>query len=180
MARPLKLLIAEDNPVDAELLVRALRKSGFEPDWQRVDCEPDFAAGLQPGIELVLSDFEMPQFNGLQALHLVRQRMPEVPLILVSGTIGEETAVEAMRLGAADYLLKDRLGRLGPAVEHALEKAGLERKSRQAEQKLREQLAELLRWQEVMIEREERVHVLKQEINTLLAAQGQPPRYPGI
>lgn len=180
MPRTLKLLIAEDNPADAELLVRALRKSGFDPDWQRVDSEADFAAALQPGIDLVLSDFEMPQFNGLQALHLVRQIMPEIPLILVSGTIGEETAVEAMRLGAADYLLKDRLGRLGPAVDHALEQSRLERNSRQTEQKLREQLAELLRWQEVMIEREERVHALKQEINSLLSAQGQPPRYPGI
>jgi DNA-binding NtrC family response regulator len=180
MPPSLKLLIAEDNPQDAELLVRALRKAGFEPDWKRVENAADFVAALTIHVELVLSDFEMPQFNGFQALQLVRERRPDVPLIIVSGTIGEETAVEAMRLGAADYLLKDRLGRLGSAVKHALEEARLHRENQRTEQKLREQLAELLRWQEVMIEREERVFVLKAEVNELLAAQNLPPRYPGI
>jgi DNA-binding NtrC family response regulator len=180
MAQPLQLLIAEDNTNDAELLLRELRRAGFDPTWKRVDTEAEFVAALHINIELVLSDFDMPQFTGLRALQIIQQRRPEVPLIIVSGTIGEETAVEAMRLGAMDYLLKDRLVRLGPAVKQALEQGRLRRENRQTEQKLREQLAELLRWQEVMIDREERVHVLKAEVNDQLIRQNLPPRYPGI
>lgn len=138
MAQSLKLLIAEDNPSDAELVIRALRRSGFAPEWQRVDTETDFIASLNDGIELVLSDFDMPQFTGFEALRLVQERKPDIPLIIVSGTIGEEVAVEAMRRGAADYLLKDRLSRLGPAVKQTLAKSRLQRERQQALEALRE------------------------------------------
>src|SRR5882672_5086104 len=121
MPQPIKLLIAEDNPNDAELLLQALREAGYEPVWKRVDQEADFVAALREGPDLVLSDYSMPQFSGIRALELVKALHPEIPFILVSGTIGEETAVESMRRGATDYLLKDRLGRLGPAVSRALE-----------------------------------------------------------
>jgi two-component system cell cycle sensor histidine kinase/response regulator CckA len=138
MAQSLRLLIAEDSPADAELVIRALRRSGFAPEWTRVDNEADFLAGLNDEVELVLSDFDMPQFTGFVALQLVQQRMPDVPLIIVSGTIGEEVAVEAMRRGAADYLLKDRLSRLGPAVKQTLAKGRLQRERRQAVEALRQ------------------------------------------
>ena len=125
MPRPLQILIAEDNPADAELVLRALRQSGFAPTWKRVENEADYLAHLHPGLDLILSDFEMPAFCGLRALELLHASALDVPFIIVSGTIGEETAVEAMRLGASDYLIKDRLGRLGPAVERALEQGRL-------------------------------------------------------
>ena len=130
---PIRLLIAEDNPSDAELLVRELRRCDFEVSWERVDTEPAFKAGLQAGIDLVLSDYEMPGFGGLRALEIVQKSGLEVPFIIVSGTIGEETAVAAMKFGAADYLLKDRLSRLGGAVAQALAGARLRRERRAME-----------------------------------------------
>ncbi len=177
MPQPLKILIVEDNPADAELLVRALRRSDFDPDWKRVDTEADFLSSLRPDLDIVVSDYEMPQFTGLWALQLVKLHCPEIPFIIVSGTIGEETAVAAMRNGAMDYLMKDRLARLGEAVNQALEKGRLRRQNREGEQKMREQLAELLRWQEIMLGREDRVQALKAEVNDLLAQLKQPPRY---
>ena len=122
MSKLLQILIVEDNPADAGLLVRELRRSGFSFEWQRVDTEAEFLAKLNSGIHLILSDFEMPEFNGLRALELLkRQTLLEIPFIIVSGTIGEEVAVQAMKMGAADYLLKDRITRLGPSVRRALQ-----------------------------------------------------------
>src|SRR5476651_1582869 len=107
MEKPLKVLIVEDNPDDAELVLLELRSAGFEPDWLRVDTEAAFLEHLNGGLDLVLSDFQMPQFNGLRALELLQQSGFEVPFILLSGTIGEDIAVTAMKHGATDYLLKD-------------------------------------------------------------------------
>jgi len=144
MAVTLRVLIAEDSPADAELIVAQLRRSGFAPQWTRVETEPDFLRELASQPDLVLSDYVMPQFSGLRAAQLTRESGRNIPFILVSGTIGEEAAVEAMRHGAADYLLKDRIVRLGPAVERALEEKRL-----QAE---RRQTAEQLRWQATLLE----------------------------
>jgi signal transduction histidine kinase len=138
MPQPLKVLIAEDNPSDAELVVRELRRAGFEPEWQRVDTEAAFLERLNDGLDLVLSDYDMPQFGGLRALELLKQSGLEVPFIIVSGTIGEETAVAAMKHGAADYLLKDRLARLGPAVSQALESNRLHAERCNLEEQLRQ------------------------------------------
>src|SRR5207253_9602586 len=121
MAQPLRVLLVEDNAGDAELLLRELRRAGFAPDAIRVDTEPDYLANLHSDLELIFSDFSIPQFSGLRALELLKERKLEIPFILVSATIGEETAVAAIREGAADYLLKDRLARLGQAVERTLE-----------------------------------------------------------
>jgi PAS domain S-box-containing protein len=126
--------LVEDNPLDAELVLRELRRAGYEPDWRRVDTEADFLASLRPDLDLILSDYEMPQFNGLRAQVLLNQSGLEVPFIIVSGTIGEETAVQAMKEGAADYLLKDRLTRLGQAVGHALDKNRLRQERQRAEE----------------------------------------------
>ena len=121
MSERIEILIVEDNPADAELLVRELRRSGVSFDWRRVDTEVEYLASLNSNLHLILSDFEMPGFSGLRALELLRQRPTlDIPFIMVSGTIGEETAVAAMREGAADYLLKDRITRLVPAVRRAL------------------------------------------------------------
>jgi PAS domain S-box-containing protein len=143
MPRPLKVLIVEDNPADAELALIELRRAGFEPDWQRVDTEAGYLERLDGGLDLVLSDFQMPKFNGLRALELIKKRGLDVPFILVSGTIGEETAAAAMKNGAADYLMKDRLARLGASVTHAMAESWLRRERRQADEEAQRQLAEL-------------------------------------
>jgi PAS domain S-box-containing protein len=306
MSQPLKILMAEDNPLDAELLLRELRRAGFEPESTRVDTEAAFIRHLQDDLDLVISDYEMPHFDGLRALELLKASGRQIPFIIISGTIGEDTAVLAMKLGAADYLLKDRLARLEQAVRHALAEtrlrlereevlttlresegklrhifdgisafvglfstdglvlelnqaalltAGLRREEiigrpfvdgpwwaeaqgmreridhaiartaqgmpvdeelvaavvggkqilieasfrplrdaaggvtaivasgiditerKRAKTKIQEQLNELLRWQDVMLNREDRVQTLKQEINELLAQQKMPARY---
>ncbi len=138
MGAPLRVLILEDREADAELLALELARAGFSPEWTRVDSQERFLAELEKGYDVILADYRLPQFDGLQALEAMRQRGLDVPFILVSGTIGEELAVEAMKRGAADYLLKDRLARLGAAVSRALEEKQLREARRQAEAALRE------------------------------------------
>ena len=135
---PLRVLILEDRPEDAELLVRELRRARFEPDWKQVATEQDFLVHLDPAPDIILSDYFIPGFGGLQALRLLRARELDIPFILVSGTVGEDVAVAAVHEGAADYLLSDRLGRLGPAITRALGEKRLRAEKRQAEQELRE------------------------------------------
>ncbi len=137
MAQPLKVLLVEDDLNDAELIVRELRRAGFEPDWSRVDSEQAFLDSLAKGLDVILSDYEMPRFNGMRALDLLNRAGLEVPFIIVSGTIGEETAVEAMRRGAADYLLKDRLGRLGQSIGRAVEDSRLRRQGQRFAEELK-------------------------------------------
>ncbi|MBI5841868.1 MAG: PAS domain S-box protein [Chloroflexi bacterium] len=137
MSIPLRVLMLEDKLSDAELSVIELRKSGFEPDWQRVETEADYVNHLDPSLDLILADYSLPQFDGLRALQLLQQRGLDIPFILISGTIGEDIAVKAMKQGATDYLLKDRLTRLGPAVKSALEQKRLRDERKQAEEALR-------------------------------------------
>jgi PAS domain S-box-containing protein len=137
MPQALKVLIVEDDSADAELVVRELRRAGFDPDWQRVDTEAEYLERLQCDLDLVLSDYVMPQFSGLRALELLKQSRLDIPFIIVSGTIGEDTAVAAMKHGAGDYLLKDRLGRLGAAVTHAMAECRLRQEKRQTDEALR-------------------------------------------
>ena len=134
MSQPLQALLLEDRETDAELVKRELRRAGFAGEWPRVQTEADFLARLNEGPEIILADYDMPQFSALRALELLRERGSNIPLIIVSGTIGEETAVAAMREGAVDYLLKDRLARLGVSVRTALHiKAERDEKHRIAE-----------------------------------------------
>ena len=132
----LRVLLVEDSPDDAELIVRTLQRSGFQPDWVRVDTEAAFLAALTPAPDLILCDYSMPQFDSMRALALTRERDPDVPFLIVSGTIGDDLGVRAMQAGADDYLLKDRLSRLGGAVTRALESARLRREKRLAEDSL--------------------------------------------
>ncbi len=142
MARALRVLIAEDNPSDAELVLRELRRAGFEPDWHRVETEAAYLERLPTKPDIILSDFQMPQFSGPRALELLTQTGANIPFIIISGTIGEDIAVDMMKRGAADYLMKDRLTRLGPAVQQALDQARLEKERRQTEDSLRQSEAE--------------------------------------
>jgi two-component system cell cycle sensor histidine kinase/response regulator CckA len=126
MKKPLRILLLEDNPDDAALVVRELHQSGLDFDWVRVETESAFSAALTPPLpDLILSDYSLPQFNGLRAVQLLRELGLDIPFILISGTVGEDIAVEAMKHGATDYLLKDRTVRLGNAVRRALEEKEL-------------------------------------------------------
>lgn len=133
MIQPLKVLILEDSTDDAELMVRHLRQSGFAPDWHRVDSEPAYLAHLNPALDLILADHSMPLFDSARALQRLQERGLDIPFIIVSGIIGEDAAVSALKRGAADYLLKDRLARLGEAVKHALEQKQLRDEKQRAE-----------------------------------------------
>jgi two-component sensor histidine kinase/FixJ family two-component response regulator len=132
----LRALILEDRPEDAELMAHELRRSGYDPQWQRVETEPDFLAHLTPLPDVILADYSMPELDACRALQLLQERGLTIPFIVVSGTIGEDVAVSLMRQGGADYLLKDRLGRLGPAVKHALLENELRQEKALAEEEL--------------------------------------------
>src|SRR3989441_2981969 len=115
---PVQLLFVEDSEMDTELSVRALEQGGFDVSWKRVQAEGDLKRALQSSRpQAVHSDFSMPGFDGIQALRVVREMSPGVPFIFVSGTIGEERAIEAIRFGATDYVLKNNLQRLGTRSE---------------------------------------------------------------
>ena len=136
----LRLLMIEDNPDDEALILRAIRKGGFNVEHVRVDNGEDLLTVLKrKDWDIVLSDYQMPEFNGLAALKIVKQRNKDLPFIVVSGTIGEEVAVEAMRSGAQDYLMKDNLTRLVPAIRRELADADERRALREAQQTLRHQ-----------------------------------------
>jgi PAS domain S-box-containing protein len=137
MTTPINVLIVEDNPLEAGLMIIELKRAGFEPKWHRVDSEGEYLERLNGDLDLVLSDFRMPRFSGFRALELLRERGFDVPFILVSGAIGEDTAVAAMKMGAADYLLKDRLARLGSAVTQALTQCRLRAENGRTEIALR-------------------------------------------
>ena len=121
MAAALQLVIVEDSEADAELVSRHLAKAGVRAEIRRVQTEQDFVTALKTRRpDLIISDFSLPQFDGLRALELAAVHAPEIPFIYVSGTIGEERAIDALRRGATDYVLKTNLSRLSSAVERAL------------------------------------------------------------
>jgi putative nucleotidyltransferase with HDIG domain len=139
MPKPLRVLIIEDSADDAELLVRELRRGGYEPVFERVETAADMAAALSSNTwDLIVSDHSVWQFDALAALNLLKASGTNVPFIIVSGTIGEERAVETMKAGASDYLVKGKLARLIPVVERELVDAQERRARRAAEQTIRE------------------------------------------
>jgi diguanylate cyclase (GGDEF)-like protein/PAS domain S-box-containing protein len=130
LVEKLRILLLEDRDFDADLVKIELRRSGFDAEVTRVITEAEFRAALHPGYDLILSDYALPQFSGMRALAILRESGLDLPFILVSGTIGEEAAVEAMQMGASDYLIKDRLGRLGNSIRHTLEKRRLQEENK--------------------------------------------------
>jgi diguanylate cyclase (GGDEF)-like protein/PAS domain S-box-containing protein len=121
--RRVRILLVEDRESDAELVLHELRRAGLDPDWERVEDEPSFRAHLNPGIELILADFNLPQFDAMKALAIVKQSGLDIPVIIVSGSIGDKAAVNSMKAGAQDYILKDNLSRLAAAATRELEAA---------------------------------------------------------
>jgi serine phosphatase RsbU (regulator of sigma subunit) len=137
MGKPIHILIVEDSENAALLLVRALQRGGYDPTYRRVDTPAAMKEALEhEAWDLITADHSMPHFSSTAALQMVREMELDVPFIIVSGTIGEEAAVVAMKAGAHDYLLKDNLNRLVPAVDRELRDAIQRRTQRQAEQDL--------------------------------------------
>jgi PAS domain S-box-containing protein len=139
MEQALRILILEDLPSDAELMVYELRQAGISHSYRRVYDREHFVAALKEFCpEVILSDFNLPGFDGLEALGLAQDTCPDTPFIFVSGAMGEEVAIDAVKRGATDYVLKDRITRLGTAVERALREAADRRERRQVAAALRE------------------------------------------
>jgi len=133
----LRVLVLEDRPVDAELILYEMKRAGYLCASQRVDTQEEYLNAIAANPDIILADYSLPQFTAMQALKLLQERGYDIPFIVVTGTISEEAAVETMKQGAADYLLKDRLGRLGQAVERALQQRALRDQKRQADEALR-------------------------------------------
>jgi PAS domain S-box-containing protein len=133
----LNVLIVEDSREDAEILAYEMKRAGFELRHHCVDSEKDYVAAIEAGVDVVLADYTLPGFSAMRALELMQARSIDVPFIVVTGSVGEEAAVACMRAGASDYLLKDRLTRLGPAVTRALSEHSARAARHKAEAELR-------------------------------------------
>src|ERR1051325_5238519 len=139
MKTPLRVLHLEDNPHDAELIRTILQREGFQCELVVVQTKNEFATMLAgERFDLILSDFGLTDYDGLSALALAQSTHPDVPFILISGTLGEEQAVESLKTGATDYVLKNRLSRLAPAVRRALLDSRKRAELRQAEEAMRQ------------------------------------------
>jgi PAS domain S-box-containing protein len=159
MATPLRVLILEDNPSDAELMLHALRTAGFDPIFDVVETEPDFRDCLKKNPEIILADFTLPEFSAVGVMQILRERGLDIPCIIVSGSIGEERAVQIMQQGAADYLMKDTLVRLGQAVKQSIEKKLLRDGIRWADQQrsaVEQNLHETLALQQAILDNADR------------------------
>jgi DNA-binding NarL/FixJ family response regulator len=145
MAETLRILHLEDDPQDTELAYELLRSEGLSPQIDRISTMPAFRRALeQKGLySLILSDYSMPGIDPIEAMRLARQLRPEVPFVFLSGTMGEETAIESLKMGANDYVLKQGIGRLVPAVRRALAEAEEQTRRRRAEDEIRRLNAEL-------------------------------------
>ncbi len=134
MSKPLHVLMIEDSEDDALLMLRELKKGGYEPLYKRVETAETMSAALKEKTwDVILCDYQMPQFNGLAAIALLKETGIDIPIIIVSGAIGEETAADCMRFGAHDYVMKGNLSRLVPATERELKDILVRRARKQAE-----------------------------------------------
>ncbi len=140
----LRILLLEDSPLDAELVLTRLTEDGVASEAVRVETRADYLAELERDrFDLILADYSLPSFDGGSALAIARERCPEVPFIFVSGALGEELAIETLKDGATDYVLKDRLERLVPSIQRALREAEERAERRRLEHELRRRAEEL-------------------------------------
>lgn len=165
MSKPLRLLIVEDSEDDALLLVRELRRAAYDVGFERVDTPEAMTSALAGRTwDLVIADYSMPHFNGIEAMELLQKSELDIPFIFVSGAVGENTAVAAMKSGAHDYVMKGNLRRLVPAIERELREAEVRRERKRAEEELRrsrEQLRALTAYLQSVRE-EERVKIARE------------------
>ena len=144
MKPEIRILMLEDSAVDAGVVSHALSRGGLDFSLERVDTKASFLRELgQRPPDLILSDFSLPGFDGYAALAVANQKCPGVPFIFVTGTLGEEVAIETLKKGATDYILKHRLGRLVPSVQRALREAETQSERRRAEEQLRQSHTQL-------------------------------------
>jgi PAS domain S-box-containing protein len=148
MGKPIRILHIEDSPDDAELVIHSLAKAGWESEFERVKTADGMRRALErKSWDILLSDYSLPEFNGLSALAILKESGLDIPFIIVSGAIGEETALEAIKAGANNYVMKNRLQRLPLVVERELHDAAARREAREAHELLKEnrkQLAQAL------------------------------------
>jgi two-component system cell cycle sensor histidine kinase/response regulator CckA len=138
MATPLRALVIEDSENDCMLLLSILQRGGYTVEHKRVDTAASLTSTLDDPWDIIISDFSMPGFRGTDALAIVRERGLEVPFIFLSGTIGEEMAVSAMKAGAQDYVIKGNVARLLPAIERELRESQARHEKKQVEHRLRQ------------------------------------------
>jgi len=136
--KKLRVILLEDKVIDAELIVRELRRCGYEPRWDRVETEEDFVGLLDPSIDVVLADYDLPRFDGLKALAKLKGLGLDIPFIIISGSLGDELVAQCIKQGVTDYLLKDRLDRLGLAISNALDERRLRAERVLVEEQLRQ------------------------------------------
>ncbi len=174
----LSILSLEDNIQDFELIRENLRSSGITMTITRVENKRDFLASLQNNeYNVILADFNLPGFDAFGALEICNEICPDIPFICVSGSIGEETAIELIKLGAVDYVLKDRLVRLPVAIKRALDEAKGKKIRHMAEESLKAKMDELQRFHDLTVGRELAMIELKKEVNELLLKSGQKEKY---
>ncbi|MEH2126684.1 hybrid sensor histidine kinase/response regulator [Nostoc sp.] len=171
----LRFLLLEDSLLDAELAQAMLTEGGINCELLRVETGADFLAALETeAFDLILADYALPSFDGISALEIARNRCPEIPFIFVSAALGEELAIEALKNGATDYVLKQRLGRLVPSVQRALREAKERRERKQAEESLQKSEAKYRRIVDTsyegiwMIDSETRTEFVNQRISQML------------
>jgi signal transduction histidine kinase len=165
--KPLRVLMVEDSQTDAELLLRALRRAGYDVTHRRVETGESLREALasEETWDVVLADYSMPRLTVTESLSIVKEAAPDVPFIVVSGSIGEETAASVMKAGAHDFFLKDRVTRLGSAIERELAEAQVRRERREALARLEDREREL---EEAVRVREEFLSIASHELRTPL------------
>lgn len=164
MTTPLRVLLIEDSENDTELLLRELRRGGYAPEYERVETPEGLEDALtRQSWDLILSDYAMPRFNGVQALKLTQAKGGDIPFILVSGAIGEDIAVAAMKAGAHDYLMKGKLARLLPSIARELGEVRVRQGRRQAEEEIRHLNTELSQFKNTLDQTLEAVYIFDPE-----------------
>ena len=178
MEKPIRVLIVEDSEDDALLILEQLRRGGLEPDFKRVDTAEGMKLALkEEGWDVILTDYTMPHFDGLAALKLIQESKEDIPFIIVSGSVGEGIAVEAMKLGAHDYLMKSNLTRLASTVTQEIRNAQTRREQRKVGLELKKHLEELEVFHKATGGRELKKGKLENEVNDLLKELGREPKY---
>jgi len=174
----LNVLSLEDSMPDFEIIRNHLINAGFNLNFSHVDTENDFSFALRSNrFDIIIADFSLPGFNAFAALKLCKAICPMTPFICVSGSIGEETAIELIKQGAVDYILKDRLGRLSSAIKRALDEAKEKEIRLKAEKELLAKMDELQRFHDLTVGRELKMIELKKEINELLKELGRKEKF---
>jgi len=174
MGRPIKVLIVEDSEDDALLLISELKKGGYDPDFERVETREAMEKALSgKEWDIVISDYKMPHFEAPEALELLQSKGLDIPFIVVSGTVGEDIAVEMMKEGAHDYIMKGNLVRLCADVERETRDAGIRREHKKLTEDMEKRMHELEVFYEASVGREERIAELKNEVEELKKKLGE-------